>query len=348
MTQKAILVSFIIPIYNVEPYLNRCLKSVTAIKNENIEIILVDDGSTDGSSLIYERYAKADKRITIIKKENGGVSSARNRGIEKAKGKWISFIDGDDEIIPEVYDSYLLKLNDTAELWMLGCVTRDLDTSYFEREIIGGTWSDEKIELLKESLFFQDSLFAKSMKGQGINIYGPYAKFYQKQIISERNILFPENVAIGEDRIFTFHYLKYVDSIEYTSRCGYFYWQNRNSVMNQYKSEKGKQSLEQVEYIYNLSEPIDVQIYSQFGVRQYLYALKIEWCNPNNPNNYFSRKADALKWRNMPFVQEAFTHIKLSQIRWEAIPIAFCAKRKCFFLCNMLLKIKAILPIKFK
>ena len=95
------LISFIVPIYNVELYLRDCLDSLIAQTYRNIEIILVDDGSTDGSLRICERYLKKDMRFRLISKENGGLSSARNRGIEEARGEYIGFIDSDDIVHPK-------------------------------------------------------------------------------------------------------------------------------------------------------------------------------------------------------------------------------------------------------
>ncbi len=104
-------VSVLIPVYNVEKYLEKCLNSVLRQTLMNIEIICVNDGSTDGSLEILKRYQKQDSRIVIVDKENGGLPSARNAGIEKAKGKYIGFVDSDDYVEPNMFQ----KLYETAE-----------------------------------------------------------------------------------------------------------------------------------------------------------------------------------------------------------------------------------------
>ena len=88
--------SIIIPVYNAEATLNKCVDSVLMQQFANVEVILVDDGSKDGSLQICEEYARKDSRVTVIHKENGGVSSARNRGLDIAKGTWVTFVDSDD------------------------------------------------------------------------------------------------------------------------------------------------------------------------------------------------------------------------------------------------------------
>lgn len=95
---KGELVSIIVPVYNVEKYLTECVESILAQSYEKLEIILVDDGSTDGSGKICDAYEKTDSRIRVIHKENGGLSDARNRGIEESKGAYLSFVDSDDKV----------------------------------------------------------------------------------------------------------------------------------------------------------------------------------------------------------------------------------------------------------
>ena len=103
------LISVIVPVYNVEKYLPQCLDSIKNQTYTNLEIILVDDGSTDSSESICEDYAKSDSRIKLYHKENGGLSDARNYGIERASGQYFTFIDSDDYITKD-YVSYLLEL----------------------------------------------------------------------------------------------------------------------------------------------------------------------------------------------------------------------------------------------
>lgn len=107
------LISLIVPIYNVEKYLDKCIDTIINQTYSNIEIILVDDGSTDASGEICDKWKKKDNRITVIHKLNGGLSSARNAGIDIATGKYIGFIDSDDyidlEMIETMRKSYIYK-----------------------------------------------------------------------------------------------------------------------------------------------------------------------------------------------------------------------------------------------
>ena len=103
------LISIVVPVYNVSQYLERCIQSVIYQTYENLDIILIDDGSTDNSGLICDKYAKIDKRIRVLHQQNSGLSAARNAGIEIAKGKYITFIDSDDYVDSD-YVSFLYDL----------------------------------------------------------------------------------------------------------------------------------------------------------------------------------------------------------------------------------------------
>ena len=98
------LISVIIPVYNIMEYLPRCVHSVTAQTYQNLEILLVDDGSTDGSGELCDRLAKEDPRIKVFHKENGGSSSARNLGLRNARGECVGFVDSDDYVEPDTYE----------------------------------------------------------------------------------------------------------------------------------------------------------------------------------------------------------------------------------------------------
>lgn len=98
------LISVIVPVYNVESYLDRCISSIVQQTYQNLEIILVDDGSTDRSGAICDAWQQKDKRIRVIHKKNGGVSSSRNTGMEQAQGRFWGFVDSDDYIAPDMYE----------------------------------------------------------------------------------------------------------------------------------------------------------------------------------------------------------------------------------------------------
>lgn len=179
-------ISVIIPVYNAETTLNKCVDSVLGQQFPDFEVILVDDGSKDGSFQICEEYARKDSRVIVIHKENGGVSSARNRGLEIAKGKWVTFVDSDDYI----NDTYLVLPEDKDVIF----------ASY--RNVVYG----------KESEGLSSACFTGCRLSDVVAEYGsnsilrtPWAKFYRRDLIG--NIRFPEDMKVGEDTCFVWQYL---------------------------------------------------------------------------------------------------------------------------------------------
>lgn len=180
-------ISVIIPVYNAEATLNKCVDSVLMQQFADFEVILVDDGSKDGSLQICEEYARRDSRVTVIHKENGGVSSARNRGLEIAKGKWVTFVDSDDYLGNEFFPTEEMK----ADI-LFGCyVNMNSSLQYV------GTSSEVKCGVSLGDVV--------ARYGSSSILRGPCAKWFRRDLIG--NIRFPEDMKVGEDTCFVWRYL---------------------------------------------------------------------------------------------------------------------------------------------
>lgn len=201
------LVSVIIPVYNVEKYLEKCIDSILAQTLTDFELILVNDGSTDKSRDICDKYAQTDRRVKVIHKQNGGVSSARNEGIEKADGKYVTFIDSDDCILPD-YLQQLLSLE--SDLSICGNISMS-DMKELSRKI-------------PEEEFFcdRDTIDYANLYAQNL-MYMPWGKMFRRDIIMKQNLRFFSNISIGEDSMFVADYLKYVNTVSVHNYAGYIY-----------------------------------------------------------------------------------------------------------------------------
>ncbi|WP_294130928.1 glycosyltransferase [uncultured Clostridium sp.] len=232
-----IKVSVIIPIYNMEKHIDKCLNSVINQSLEEIEIILIDDGSTDNSLKICNLYKEKDKRVKVYSKDNSGVSSARNMGIKKSKGKYLTFIDPDDYIEKNMLKDMYEKIEyDKSEL-VICDYTIDYINSY------------KNINLrYNKKLFLDNEIVEKFiLPFIGVKEFGdefwmagfrsPWGKLYKKNIISNNNIFFNEKLKIGEDVIFNLKYLICIKSISYINKNYYNYVKNDTSVMNRYKKD---------------------------------------------------------------------------------------------------------------
>lgn len=195
------LLSIIIPIYNAEKYIEQCLNSITSLKMTDFEVILIDDGSEDNSNAICERFSSIDKRFKLIKQENSGPSVARNKGIENATGKWISFVDADDWVDKD----YAKELEDiNVDLVFFG-FRRHKNTEVTEAGILncGNFFDPNEIDCkLVELLQSKNAFFGYT-----------WNKFFKKDLIDKHNIRFKKNLKYKEDEEFTLNYCNYISSL---------------------------------------------------------------------------------------------------------------------------------------
>lgn len=203
------LVSVIIPAYNIEDYIGRCLDSIISQTYKNLEIIVVDDGSRDHTGEILDNYAKKDRRIKVIHKENGGVSSARNKGIEVAEGDYIGFIDGDDLIEPEMY-KILVDLLEEENADIAHC---GYQMVFPDRIDYYHNTGKKKIQTTEEGL--KDLLSGEMIEPGLVN------KLYKKELI--KNCRLNETVKINEDLLMNYQLFKLSQKSVYYDITPYSY-----------------------------------------------------------------------------------------------------------------------------
>lgn len=226
------LISVIVPIYKVEPYLARCLDSLLAQTYETLEIIAVDDGSPDNCGAIAEEYAKKDARIRVIHRENGGLSAARNSGLEVATGAYIGFVDSDDAVLPEMYET-LYALIKEYDADIAECATvLDTDTGM----------EDESGILLLEG---GDAMLTASVTDR---ISTPvWCKLYRADYW--KTLRFPEGL-LYEDALTLPYILKNEPRFVRTEKKLYYYNRESTSILRSRKSMKHLRSKEAVFDLY--------------------------------------------------------------------------------------------------
>ena len=190
---KNTFLSIITPVYNVAEYLSTCIQSILVQTYSNIELILVDDGSTDGSGEICDEWASRDKRIRVIHQKNRGVSSARNMGLMKSKGTIIGFVDSDDWIEPEMYEKMINALGD-ADMIACGYVdyVRGLDKPILKGMQSVGNCSFEKAII---QMYRKDGFFTSI-----------WNKLYKREILYD--VKFDESIKVGEDELWLISVMK--------------------------------------------------------------------------------------------------------------------------------------------
>lgn len=202
MTPK---ISIIVPVYNTEPYIARCLDSILSQSFTDFELLLIDDGSTDGSTAICDSYATKDNRVRVFHKENGGVSSARNLGLDEAKGEWITFVDSDDWV---------------EQGYFCDVVGNEACLVYRHRIFSDGTFDS----ILPKGLykgqefidFFEENTYTNLFRMSN-------AMFFRRDVLQDSNIRFVEQLRFGEDRIFALQYYAHCTSVCVLDKAYYIY-----------------------------------------------------------------------------------------------------------------------------
>ena len=242
------LISIIIPIYNVEQYLRQCLDSVVNQTYKNLEIILIDDGSTDNSGKICNEYALKDNRIKVIHKENGGVSSARNSGLNVAKGDYIGFVDGDDIISRDMYEVLLNTMIETNSQLVVCNWFKEKENNWVENK----NFPKEQILTTNEALeSFWWCMYC-------------WNKLFDRKIL--KFIRFSETCGFGEDTLYCLNVLQNLKKVICINQAKYYYRVNQNSAS---RSRKFKKSyLESLNII-----DIEIQYANKNNLKELSYKL---------------------------------------------------------------------------
>lgn len=211
------MVSFIIPVYNTEKYIKRCIDSVLNQIDTDFELILINDGSTDNSPNICEVYSKKYENITLIHQENQGVSVARQNGLSKAKGDWVAFVDSDDSI----GDTYSQLVNENKNGFDLICFSENFSTNEY-------IFEGNKEIYIKEILSLENTEFSNN------NLKTVWDKAYNRNFLNENNINFTQGVFHGEDVLFNMEVAIAANKILFKKSKLYFQENNPNSITNSY------------------------------------------------------------------------------------------------------------------
>lgn len=217
-------VSVIVPCYNVESYLSKCIESILNQTYKNIEIICINDGSKDNTLSLLKKYQSDDKRIVLINKKNAGVSAARNDGLKKATGDYVLFVDSDDYIDEKMVEILLTKsLENDADI--IKCNRADVylkTNSIINRKPI---WNEEKVFLEKD---FSKQIYPEFLRRNKLcNIWMTLIK---KELLQSNNILFDETLAVNEDEVFSTQIFCIAKKFVYLPNVLYFYVKNENGL----------------------------------------------------------------------------------------------------------------------
>ena len=265
------LISVIVPVYNVEKYLTRCVQSIINQTYTNLEIILVDDGSPDSSPEMCDEFAKKDSRIKVIHKENAGLGHARNDGLKIATGEYVTFIDSDDWISLE----HIEKLYNAIAKY-----DADISLGNHIRVSTTGATSSRKMPL-SEGCYEGEDIINKLMIpliGNDVDAVSDISinssvsmNLYKTDFISKNNICFvSERFAVAEDFYFNIDCFHYASKVVYTKEDGYYYFQNLQSICQKYNPKRFERTLNYYDLVsqriksYGLSDKVGFRMQRSF------------------------------------------------------------------------------------
>lgn len=217
-------VSVIIPCYNIENHIKRCIESVLVQTFEDFELLLLNDGSTDDTFSLLKEYEQNDKRIRIFTHKNHGVSYTRNRGIEEAKGEYLMFIDGDDYVKPDFIEKHI----ESAEIgiWPIsGMISKKKDS------VEESTYYNDLLRVFPSLIVSREECL-QLLKYYSLS--SPCGRMYTNALLQDFSIRFEESISYQEDLLFNLHYLNSIQHIRLLDYFGYFYCKYENSSSSQY------------------------------------------------------------------------------------------------------------------
>lgn len=270
------MISIIVPVYNAEKYLEECINSVLAQEIQDIEVILIDDGSTDNSLAICNRFANMDRRVSVYHKRNEGVSIARNKGLELAKGKYVAFVDADDIVAPDMFAVLL----ETAEQYKADIVSCS-SACVVDEKIIKEEYGTNRIVE-----YSRKQALATYLIGGEINI-GVWSKIFKREII--QNVRFIEQKRINEDKFFILEAILNSNKFVLNDVTKYFYYKRPESATSKAFDARWFDSLDIADITSNVikAECEDLVFYSEVNkVKAYYWILLMMYKNGKSIEKY--------------------------------------------------------------
>lgn len=339
ITQKRPFVSVIVPVYNSAKVIERMLDSLVAQTEKNIEIIVIDDGSTDESGPILEKYASRYEMISVFHQPNSGVSAARNRGIQKASGKFLMFADADDYVHPDMVRISLAEQE-----------KKDYDLIIFGYDMIRHCNNKE----VRNCVNFSDAEYTDSQKiredlfeiiARGIN--SPCNKLYRKRVISQNEIYFDEALQQGEDFNFNLEYLLHVESLKGIPDSLYYYEVDYGSSTTVYRADYFERRLKALEKMTQTLERFSIEnnIYDWMLLKSIygsIFHLQLPGCRDSFRDKINKISSYQKQWKSL-------RKRSLSGVVPSGLAVLLMLPGGCLYLlCSLLNIIRKALPSRMK
>lgn len=321
-----ITLSVIVPVYNGEDTLERCIQSIVKQTYKDFELLIVNDGSGDASLAIAKRYEEQDKRVIVLSQENKGVSAARNYGIQKARGKWITFVDADDYLDIHCFDIAFgnEKIN-LVELVLWDRIDIYRNRQEEKRIFVDDEWKHNSIKDLVEKVFYN--------RNGNLEICSVCGRLFRSDIIEQNEIRFDEAVRLGEDMIFMLDYLKVIKHYYYIHRTDYHRSMVENSAMHGFNVGMKDQV---ITLLQTLKKHIDLEknenimnAYQIFVLRGPVTTyLECYLCNSQNKDGRKQRSKELNDFLKMDVVEQEMKKIRYKMLSNRLKVKLFCIRHR--------------------
>lgn len=292
-------ISVVIPVYKVEQYIRQCLDSVIGQTYQNLEIILVDDGSPDNCGAICDEYAQKDARVKVIHKENGGLCAARNEGLACATGDWIALVDSDDWCELDYYERFIKEIGNSCPDIFWAC-------SHF----IEYNGKSQVLYDFKNSFMAKGRAEIRKYMSQIAHIGLPWDKLYRRSFLIENNLLFDTRIKSLEDHLFNFQAFDLANMVAGAVFAGYHNRVVATSIVNGYNPDKAKQTHNTLSildaYIHRKDLPNELRKVVYFdamvGIR---FSLSSYYFHPRNKKSYVEVAKELKELKSLKYYHAA-------------------------------------------
>lgn len=333
--------SIIIPVYNVEKYISTCMESIVqdaAIKNGQIEVIIVDDGSDDRSGLIADEFAKEYDFFHVLHKSNQGVAKARNTGMETANGEWLHFMDSDDWLEKGAVSHILKCCKENADA---DIILFDAYKNTGDREEVWEHFANNMVwygregikELQREVLYFHRTPLA-----------APWDKVYKNSFLKQNEIQFNEELRVLDDMVFNVEAFGAASKIVYCKEKIYHYRYVPDSITNQYKPDRVEQDVKVWNYLQEYmagtfpkagwresEKAAFLQAYFCRVIKSFSICCRLCFFNEQNDKNLPEKLKDVRTVLTLPLYREAFHKVKLKNAEWRLKIVVMLGRCRAVF-----------------
>ncbi|WP_455537661.1 glycosyltransferase [Terrisporobacter sp.] len=333
-------ISIIVPVYNTDKvFLKKCIQSLINQTEDDIEIIIINDGSNNDTSDYCNEYSKIDKRIKVIHQENQGVSVARNTGIDNATSKWITFVDPDDWVELDMCERLIENLEGNEDILIFTY------TEVFKNKEIPKYWGNEKIYnlSLKEHELLQLGIL--DYNGEFLNLYfgAVWCNLYNREFINKYNIRFVEGLAKAQDTVFNLYALEYAKNIKYYNKSLYYYRHNENSVCYKYNKKIDNTLIfllhEIKKFLIHTNKYDDSRFRQSYLLKSYvsfMETLKLNYFHSSNKKSYKENKNSFIELTNSyPYKEELYV-TNFSTLSYKKKIIIYLIEKKQYLLLKIL------------